>query len=189
MNNILVLRHAKTVCDPNTLKGQSEHKLEESAWDTIDTIVSKMEQREYDLKTIFTSDLNRAVQTATRVRDKLSLDIELTVDKRLREIDFGNLQGKTDEDLLAFSDATGDKYTTRYPSGESTRDVDRRVMSFYETAVKQSDGLSLVVTHTTPIYSFLSEFQDIKTTNVETKVHHCQLFDFRGSSISTLRPF
>lgn len=96
---------------------------------------------------IWSSDLSRCIETTVLT------GVEATSDRRLRELDFGKLEGARWDELDADAQrALLDFETFRAPEGESVAQLGNRLKSF-------SDGLEpgehLVFTHGGPIRWFL----------------------------------
>lgn len=89
---------------------------------------------------IWSSDLSRAVDTA-----RIAVGAAPTIDPRLREMDFGRLEGVTWEQM---DPATRNGLKTLEgfvaPGGESAAEVEDRVFGFLDDL---PDGRHLVVTH------------------------------------------
>jgi broad specificity phosphatase PhoE len=95
------------------------------------------------LTAIYSSDLGRAEATAATVaRDR---GLEVTVDARLREKNFGSWEGLTDVEIAArFPDAV----RGGWGDGETTDDVAARVIEIVEVIrARHGDGTVLVVSH------------------------------------------
>ncbi|MFQ5648038.1 MAG: histidine phosphatase family protein [Candidatus Aenigmatarchaeota archaeon] len=91
---------------------------------------------------VFCSDLKRAVNTARIVFGKAIQD------KRLREIDYGDL---TQTDKSKFEGRMADYVDSPYPNGESYRDVERRIKSFLEEVSEKYAGKHIaIVSHQAP---------------------------------------
>lgn len=99
----------------------------------------------YDIKKIYSSDITRAIESAKIIANKLNLDI--IVDKRLREQNKGLLNGMNRLDAEKFFShyLFSKSVDTCYPDGESLRDLYLRIrellvdVSIYDK--------SLLVTH------------------------------------------
>jgi probable phosphoglycerate mutase len=95
---------------------------------------------------VYSSDLGRAVQTARAVAEHLG--VELIIDERLRERNFGILEGKTkvevDESLLP---ARLRSHEPDYviPGGESFRQVYERSVACLEELVEQNGHSAFAV--------------------------------------------
>jgi len=105
---------------------------------------------------LYSSPLERALETA-RIIGK-SLGVEVAVEERLREIDVGSWQGLTrDEVEERFPDAyrrwlIGDG---GWEGGETSDDLDRRVLTALAEIAAEHDGLVVAVTHGGPIRAAL----------------------------------
>ena len=100
-----------------------------------------LRRRDTGIAAAFTSDLRRAVATATiALTDS---NIPLHVDPRLRECNYGRLNGARVDDLSPRS-----RYVdTRFPGGESYRDVVARVGEFVRELVPFEGRRILIVGH------------------------------------------
>ena len=87
---------------------------------------------------VFASDLQRAVQTATIAFGDARVPILL--DWRLRECDYGELNGAPAAEL-----ERGSHIDTPFPGGESYRDVVERTRSFLADILRGWDGLYVVM--------------------------------------------
>jgi broad specificity phosphatase PhoE len=89
---------------------------------------------------VFTSDLRRAVETAEIAFG--GSGIPVFEDRRLRECDYGELNGMPTERLLA---ERSHRIDVPYPAGESYRDVVVRVRAFLEDVAAEHDGSRVVL--------------------------------------------
>lgn len=108
---------------------------------------------------LYSSDLSRAAVTAYTVGEKIGKPV--TLDPRLREIDLGEWQGLTHDDVRTWD---GERYAriqldshhTPRPSGESPAQVSARAQAaLYEMAAAHKDGYVLAFTHGGTIRSLL----------------------------------
>lgn len=88
---------------------------------------------------IFTSDLERAIESA-----KLAFpNIKRIQDKRLRECNYGELEGK-DKKVVVYEEHIEEPF----PNGESLKDVEKRIKSFIEYLQKNYRGKTIgIVAH------------------------------------------
>ena len=96
-------------------------------------------RRDDGLACVFTSDLRRAVETAELAFD--GSGIEIRQDDRLRECNYGELNGAPVERLdprVRFVDEP-------YPGGESYRDCVEKMRAFLEDVSAEFDGRRVVV--------------------------------------------
>lgn len=94
---------------------------------------------------VYCSDLKRAVDTA---RTAFGEKYKVIPDARLRECDYGSLNGHPKADFISGL-ASHVKYP--FPGGESYRDVERRMGEFLREAKKKHDGRRIaIVAHQAP---------------------------------------
>ncbi len=97
---------------------------------------------------VYTSDLKRAVQTATPLAKALNCPMETT--DELREINFGRWEGLTwpeieKKDPAAYGRMMENWMTERMPGGESTADQMVRLQAFWERVRHLHTGQTIVV--------------------------------------------
>jgi broad specificity phosphatase PhoE len=100
--------------------------------------------RRRDVDAVFTSDLGRALETVAIAF--FDADVPIFHDWRLREVDYGALNGAPVEEL-----EMAKHIEVPFPGGESYRDVVARIGSFVEDLRRAWDGKRvLVVSHAAP---------------------------------------
>ncbi len=93
---------------------------------------------------VFCSDLQRAIDSAQYGFGKTH---KIIVDERLREANYGDLNGKTH----SFKNSMENFIDTPFPGGESYKDVELRLRSFVdEMKQKYPDGHVAIVAHEGP---------------------------------------
>jgi 2,3-bisphosphoglycerate-dependent phosphoglycerate mutase len=98
---------------------------------------------------VFTSDLFRAVQTTAIAFE--GSDILTLHDWRLRECDYGDLNGASSSQVHAAVPGLGE----RYPGGESWLDAMNRVSRFLDDLpLRWSDSRVLVIGHVATLWGF-----------------------------------
>jgi broad specificity phosphatase PhoE len=106
---------------------------------------------------IFHSGLNRSQWLAERVR--LSIPSKIQADRRLRERNFGDWEGKTWDEVYAsdpdnFHGLIDKPNTYRPPGGETTTQLQERVIQWYKETIDQAsdyDQTIIAITHSGPI--------------------------------------
>jgi alpha-ribazole phosphatase/probable phosphoglycerate mutase len=92
---------------------------------------------------IYVSDLGRAVETA-----RIAFGMGFKLDARLRECDYGALNGTSAERVLR---DRAQRIELPYPGGESYRDVVGRMERFLDDVRENHDGVRiLVISHAAP---------------------------------------
>lgn len=147
-NSFIFIRHGESehnvewICNSNTSKvyhltDKGKKQIEEAAGliGTADAI--------------YTSPFVRAKETAEILADKLGLDKSAVVeDERLREVNFGDFDGKSFKDFLKYEEENAVEYDTVIPGGESYNDAKIRFGQFlYEIDRKHSGQTIVVSTH------------------------------------------
>jgi 2,3-bisphosphoglycerate-dependent phosphoglycerate mutase len=148
---------------------------------------------------VLSSTYRRAVETAAIVIERAGLDVELVLDERLREREFGVLDLLTHQGIVARfpEEATRrqriGKFYYRPPGGESWVDVALRLRSFLDSVAREcSDRRLLVVTHEVPIIVFryllerLDESQALELSR-SARLANCSLTTFSRDHESRLR--
>jgi broad specificity phosphatase PhoE len=98
------------------------------------------ERRRYDgIACVFTSDLKRAVDTAEIAF--AGSGIEVRQDARLRECNYGGLNGAPVEEI----EPRQEHIDTPYPGGESWRDASERMRAFLLDVAAEFDGRRILV--------------------------------------------
>jgi 2,3-bisphosphoglycerate-dependent phosphoglycerate mutase len=149
-NTIWLLRHGESTWNASGLvQGQADGPLLNAAGRKQVAAVSDVVSR-LPIRTIVSSDLARAQETASIIAKKL--DLPWTSDVDLRERDFGYAQGKPLSHLR--SDWSGVEEgrvvnaEARPPGGESLHELSQRVDRFFRRlAEERRRGDVLVVTH------------------------------------------
>jgi isoleucyl-tRNA synthetase len=100
---------------------------------------------------IVSSDLKRTAQTAELLKE--AIGAELVFDERLREIGFGEFNGKSEAEYHAFFADRMERFTKRPEGGETYEDVRKRVMECLRDLDAKHEGKTIViVSHGDPIW-------------------------------------
>src|SRR5581483_2798884 len=93
---------------------------------------------------IYSSDLRRCTKTAEIIRQGLGSrgkGLEICTDKKIREINFGQWEGKLTSRLPQCGEAI------KVPGGEAYKDFQKRIQSFLKDLLKKKNKTIVVVTH------------------------------------------
>lgn len=116
--------------------GQSNPSLSDLGIKQVKDLGKTVKDKYFDV--VITSDLNRAIETAEIVFPKA----KKVQDKRLRECDYGDLNGKP---VNLFKD-TRYYIDHKHPgNGESYQDVEKRVKSLLEDVAKEHPGKKVAI--------------------------------------------
>lgn len=91
---VIVVRHGETVANrKNQIQGQSLQGLTERGREEIKLVGDKLRSKNVSISCTYTSDQNRAIETMEILKKQLFCKSHTIVDNRLREWDFGKLDG------------------------------------------------------------------------------------------------
>lgn len=194
MTRLVLVRHGETVWHrENRYAGVSDVELTPRGLAQASQLAAWAAAAE--LRAVWTSDLTRARLTATTCAQAAGIPLE--VDRRLRELDFGDGEGLTSDDmtrqfpeaLVAFrADPVGD----HLPGGEDPVEAAERFTECLATiAQRHRDDRVLVVAHTTAIRLALCQLIGIPLREYRRLfpfVRNCGLTEIRlqDGSVSVL---
>lgn len=150
--NLYLIRHGRQNSD---LCNVDVELSKEGIWQA-ECLAKRLES--YKIDVLYSSDLIRAVQTAEIIN---SWGIEHIIRKELREIDFGDLTGKTVEEINSvYADFKLERWKMEedipFPNGESGEDVFNRVQGVVNEIISGNKKEVAVVTHGGTIRSILA---------------------------------
>jgi broad specificity phosphatase PhoE len=144
------VRHGQTDWNlAGRYQGQSDVPLNETGRQQAYSVAAQLAGGAFDA--LFSSDLHRALETATAIGAASGLPV--VADARLREIGQGEWEGLLVEDIrqryaAEWAQGKGNAGTVRPPGGESVEEVASRVYSALdEIALRYPDGRVVVVCH------------------------------------------
>ena len=149
MARLLLVRHGKTEWnEAGRYVGRSDIGLSASGLREAEALGQHLAGERIDA--IYCSNLKRAVQTAQVIAS--GRDVELVICEELREMDFGELEGLTLEEIRQrrpeFDWWTGRDADMQFPQGESVRRVASRVGPFAGRLERHAEGETvLIVAH------------------------------------------
>lgn len=187
MTRLILIRHGETAFNRDgRVQGHSESDLTELGMEQAHAAAEALEGR--SVQRLYASDLSRARATAQIIGDRLGLTVQL--DRRLREMSFGSLEGRTWSDLDAYfreaeASGRGDWFTATPPGGESRAELTERGWSITtELVLRHPDETVVVVSHGGFIGFFLRRVLGLRTDRpyVGFRTRNCALhtFDFNG---------
>ena len=147
---ILLVRHGETDWNRDRrVQGHTDVPLNETGRQQAQALA--LELADETLAAVYSSDLARALETATIVAGRRALPV--TTLTGLREKHFGTWEGLTDaEVLIRFPDA----HATGWGDGETTDEMTDRVLdAVHEIGAANRGGRVLVVTHGGPMRAVL----------------------------------
>jgi alpha-ribazole phosphatase len=160
MTKIFLIRHGQTKWNVlGRYQGQSDIELSELGLEQAKLLAAGFP--ETNISAVYASDLQRAYHTAACVADVFGLKVQAR--KGLREIDFGDWEGKTYKEIAASWPDAGKTFfsnpeKTVIPAGESFAAVQERGMASLQEIVKAHPGENVVVAaHGAIIRTILAE--------------------------------
>ena len=144
---ILFVRHGQTdLNNPRRMQGISDLELNEIGISQAEVVRNILEK--YNIDFIIVSPLKRAVQTAQIINTNMHKKI--IIDKRITEMDYGLLEGKT-----YLPDYWDMDYDYKSINGENISDFQKRIYNFIdEIKVKYPEKTILIVAHRRCIKNF-----------------------------------
>lgn len=150
MSAILFIRHAETDM-AGTFCGHSDPELNRRGLAQLDGLRDKL--REKDIGAVYSSDLQRAGETAMAIAELFGVSCQ--VRPALREINFGRWEGLAWEEIERRDEAYARRWIAGYPrlpapEGEDFADFERRVLDEVTLLAKEAKALGrdiAVVTH------------------------------------------
>lgn len=149
----LLVRHGESEKDVTGLvaslsDGEAVH-LTEKGKDAVGSTAKKLVKEK--AVALYASPLTRTRETAEIIGAATGLAV--TTDARLREIDFGVMNGKTEAEFHEFFPFGADRWSKRPQDGENFSDVRKRMMEFLREAdAKHAGETVIVVTHGDPLF-------------------------------------
>jgi broad specificity phosphatase PhoE len=148
MNDLLFIRHAETDM-AGTFCGQSDPPINQCGQNQIAELLSALARESFDV--VYTSDLCRAIATAAPIAETLGLRLLSRTD--LREMDFGQWEGKRWSDVVSENRAFAELWVRHFPDlptpgGEPFSEFQARVL--HEISYLRSIAAgkrAIVVTH------------------------------------------
>ncbi|MDD5165142.1 MAG: class I tRNA ligase family protein [Candidatus Pacebacteria bacterium] len=152
-NTYHVMRHGEAECNVKEILNSDitlENHLTEHGKDKVARAAEGIKKLGIDL--IIASPFIRTQETAKIVQKALGLtDDQLVTDNRIREIELGEWDGMTLEQLLKVFPLNQSRFVARPKGGENHADVKTRVGDFlYDVESKYSGKKILIVTHGSP---------------------------------------
>jgi probable phosphoglycerate mutase len=145
------------------------------------------------LDAVYSSPLERALQTATAIAQSMKLDVK-TCDAA-NEIDFGDWTGKTFDELSRderWRNFNNRRSMTTIPGGESFLEVQNRIVKELESlALQHSDAHVAIISHADVIRAAVAYFSAIPIDLVERfEISPCSVsvlaLDEEGATVVTV---
>ncbi len=168
VTRITLIRHGQTWWNAEgRWQGQANVGLDPTGLAQAARLAEHM--RGVDVSAIYSSDLIRARQTAEAIAE--CVGVPVITDVRLREIDVGEWQGLTGDEVLQWDAerlyaVRAGGYSVRRPSGESLQEVADRALALFKEVVAAYPGKHVIlVSHGGTIRMLLHALQLLNETH------------------------
>jgi probable phosphoglycerate mutase len=154
---LVIVRHGRTAYNAQgRLQGRTDNPLDEVGLEQASRVARHLSSTVGDDALVVCSPLVRARQTAAAIAQELHL--EISVDERWIEIDYGSLEGARQVDVPGEIWSAWRSDPAFAPElGESLTSVQERVVSACEELMHRLDGrTAVIVSHVSPIKSSIA---------------------------------
>lgn len=150
--DLILLRHTASLDNEAGVFSHPQVDLSEKGYQQLQMLLKK----DFQVEKIYSSPYKRSRLLAEALAEKLGLSLE--IDDRLREIGFGDFEGKTFEEIEELYPKEveawmADPWGFKYPGGEAFSSVRQRAADF----VKELYKSSLVISHQALMFSLMAE--------------------------------
>tara|TARA_B100000609_G_C17162163_1_gene406789 strand:- start:202 stop:798 length:597 start_codon:yes stop_codon:yes gene_type:complete len=183
MADVIFIRHGQAEGqDTGKVLGSTDMGLNETGFMQAKKLSSAIEAMNYSR--IIHSPMLRVVETMNTALPNVSGQV---VDNRLREINFGDWEGLTFDEIRAIDSACADQWLDndsdfQFPNGEKIADFFARVEDF-ASDLRQMDGPVLIFAHGGVICHMISYFINLNYQNAfslaidHTSISRVKIFD------------
>lgn len=159
MLRLLLARHGQTDWNiAGRYQGQSDIPLNQTGCDQAEALAKRLSAE--TIHAVYSSDLSRAKDTAQAIANFHQLRVH--TDSRWRELNFGEWEGMTYQEMSAHSPALFETWMmnprhTPTPNGETLDELSKRVTSaFDDIKSKHKEETVLVVSHSGALQALLA---------------------------------
>ncbi len=167
---LTLIRHALTDWNASgRFQGVADVELNREGQEQAKRLAAYVARLEPDAE-VYSSPLKRAVETATIAFPGR----ELRLDPRLKEIDFGEFEGKTqaeNEAHPAWATWYGDPYERRAPGGESYAMLRERAVAWMDEVVASGAPHVVAVTHSGTIQMLLAHVLGVEKVRWRKRIY------------------
>ena len=178
---VFLIRHGQTEWNvAGRAQGHSDVGLDETGYAQAEKVASVLEEE--GIHKILSSDLQRCIETADPLVNRLGIDLQTYTD--LRERTFGELEGAHYTEIRAYFSAESrvqglETFEIRPEGGESLKDVWKRLGKVHRTLERESRNVALF-THGGTCGLLLARL-------IRSQVATASSFRFENGAITELR--
>lgn len=178
--DITLIRHTSVNVKKGICYGHSDVGLSKSFNSELKEIKQKIVSVKYDL--VFSSPLSRCQKLA----NNLFPNQNIILDDRLKELNFGNWEGKHWDEIQETKEAKlffDDYINTKCPEGESYKEFMERVSRFYNEIKSKGNENIAIICHGGTIRAFISIIEEISPQQAfERKVGYGEVLRYNIKS-------
>ena len=150
---LIITRHGQTEWNKegeNRLQGRKDIELSEEGKEQAKKLALRL--KDHNIELIFTSPSKRTLETSKEIK-KFHPKAEIIIDNDLKELDFGILEGLTDQEIQEkykeiWEAREKDKFNYKIPRGESYAETEVRALRVLNKIMKTKKD-SIIVAHAT----------------------------------------
>jgi len=150
---LIITRHAQTSWNkenPTRLQGIKDTVLSKEGKEQAKKLALRL--KDHNIELVFTSPSKRTLETAKEIK-KFHPKAEIIIDNDLKELDFGILEGLTDQEIQEkYKEIWGarekDKFNYKIPGGESYAETEARALRVLNKIMKTKKD-AVIVAHAT----------------------------------------
>ena len=153
-NKYFLIRHGLAETNvlgvSNSWPEKKLYHLVEKGRKQVELAANKLKKENIDM--IISSDMLRAKETTAILADRLGVK-NIIYDERLRDLNVGELNGKSTSEHDRLFKNTEEKFTKSFPGGESRNDLKKRMTDFIQDIDKKYQNKNiLIVGHGDPLW-------------------------------------
>ncbi len=150
---LIITRHGQTEWNKegeNRLQGRKDIELSEEGKEQAKKLALRL--KDHNIELIFTSPSKRTLETSKEIK-KFHPKAEIIIDNDLKELDFGILEGLTDQEIQEkykeiWEAREKDKFNYKIPKGESYAETEVRALRVLNKIMKTKKD-AVIVAHAT----------------------------------------
>ncbi len=168
MTRLFLIRHGATEWNAEA-RAQGSKNIQLSPVGKHQAYLLSKRMEHYKIDSIYSSDLDRAYETAIALGNRLG--IEVKKNNNLREMSFGKWEGLTNQEIQTnykdyYTIWRGKPHKAIIPDGEKLMDVQKRALKAIHDIVKNNEGKNIViVSHGVTIKAIILGIMDIELSN------------------------
>ncbi|WP_199873050.1 histidine phosphatase family protein [Inediibacterium massiliense] len=168
MTRLYLVRHGQTKWNLE-FRAQGSQNIELTDKGKMQAALLAEKMKKYKIDSIYSSNLDRAYETALTLGEKIGIPVSKIND--LREMSFGDWEGLTMDEIQKtykshYTVWRDQPHEAQIPGGETLVEVQKRALRAVYDIVKENEGKNIViVSHGVAIKSILLGIMDIDLSN------------------------